>query len=150
MMNYSSGWPTNTGLKKMKGLEPHPFIVYCETTRADFSVAWVCPLRPHYQRPPLGCILGKGGNDSRHYMSILDLSLSFQKPSCKLVHLLHCRHHPQGDHVSSPPPYTWLLTVHNEGTALDHPEDARVSFQKSDQDWAMGPSWDLTYDLVLP
>jgi hypothetical protein len=24
-----------------------------------------------------------------------------------------------------------------------------VSFRLSDQDWAMGPSWDLTYDLIL-
>ena len=126
----------------------------CETTRADLSVAWVPPASPLPSSSAQVC-LGKG-RVSCEAMILASIwpswtcHSSFQKLSCKLVHLIYYRHNPQGDHVSPPPPYTWLLTFHNEGAASRHPEDAQISSWKSDQDCVMGPRWDLTHDLVLP
>ena len=72
-------------------------------------------------------------------MSILDLSLSIQNPSYKPVHRF----------VALSSRRILGCPFNNEEAALHHPEDAQVSFRQSDQDWAMGPSWDLTYDLIL-
>ena len=94
----------------------------CETTRADFSVAWLPPASPLPSSYARMC-LGKGWA-SRETVTLASICPSWTCHSPSVIRVtsrsnLLCH---------SPPSYTWLPFNHGRA-ALHHPEDAQMSFR---------------------
>ena len=120
----------------------------CETTRADFSVAWVPPASLLPSSAARVC-LGKG-RISCETMTLASLRPSWtcHSPSRSRVAILFHR-------FMSVPLRRKIRCCHNNETSFNNGRADYSSIRcpgilpKSDQAWAMGPSWDLTCDLIL-
>ena len=120
----------------------------CEDTRADFSVAWVPPASPLPSSAARVC-LGKG-RFSCETMTLASLRPSWtcHSPSRSRVAILFHR-------FMSVPFRRKIRCCHNNETSFHNGRADYSSIRcpgilpKSDQDWVMGPSWDLTCDLIL-